>query len=100
MLDHENPAGSFKLERRPGALAAAAVYARGRPPCCTRGEADSRLEQDRLGLIGPLQQSPVKSAEPVERVTLIPMGAARLRVTAFPTIGDGPDAHAWASPEK
>ena len=32
--------------------------------------------------------------EVVERVTLIPMGAARLRIAAFPAIGDGPDAHA------
>jgi hypothetical protein len=55
-------------------------------------------QQDRLGLIGPLQQSPVKSGEPVERVTLIPMGAARLRVAVFPTIGDGPDAHEWTPP--
>jgi hypothetical protein len=36
--------------------------------------------------------------EPLETVTLVPMGSARLRVSALPVIGDGPDAHAWALP--
>ena len=45
-----------------------------------------------------MQPSPIKSAEPLETVTLIPMGAARLRIAAFPVIGDGPDAHEWPKP--
>ncbi|GIF04865.1 RICIN domain-containing protein [Actinoplanes siamensis] len=40
-------------------------------------------------IVTPLQDSPTPSAEPVEQVTLIPMGAARLRITAFPVIGAG-----------
>jgi hypothetical protein len=56
--------------------------------------------QDHNGLLNVLQPSPVKSAEPVETVTLIPMGAARLRIAAFPVIGEGADAREWAgSPE-
>jgi hypothetical protein len=50
---------------------------------------------DRTGLVGKLHPSPVRSTEPVETITLIPMGAARLRITAFPTIGDGPNAQDW-----
>ena len=50
------------------------------------------------GLIGMLQPSPVRSDEPLETVTLIPMGAARLRISAFPTIGGGPAAHDWVEP--
>jgi hypothetical protein len=50
---------------------------------------------DTLGLIGEVQPSPVKSDEPTETVTLIPMGAARLRISAFPWIGEGPIAHEW-----
>jgi len=46
-------------------------------------------------VVGLLQPSPVFSSEPEETVTLIPMGAARLRITAFPYIGDGPDARKW-----
>ena len=56
--------------------------------------------KDHLGLVGKLQQSPVKSDEPLETVTLIPMGCARLRISAFPTIGTGPDAHNWKQPPK
>jgi hypothetical protein len=53
---------------------------------------------DARGLINELQPSPAKSDEPVETVTLIPMGCARLRISAFPTIGSGPDARDWAMP--
>ena len=40
----------------------------------------------------------LKSSEPVEDITLIPMGAARLRISAFPVIDEGPDAHEWVIP--
>ena len=53
---------------------------------------------DAKGLVGKLQNSPVRSDEPLERIALIPMGCARLRITAFPKIGDGPDAHDWSVP--
>ncbi len=55
-------------------------------------------QPDKLGLIGEVQPSPVKSEEPVETVTLIPMGAARLRISAFPWIGSGPTAREWEQP--
>ncbi|GAA0877383.1 glycoside hydrolase family 127 protein [Algoriphagus jejuensis] len=41
---------------------------------------------DETGLVGELKDLPKTSAEPVEEVTLIPMGAARLRITAFPEL--------------
>lgn len=47
------------------------------------------------GICGPLERSPVRSSEPEETVTLIPMGCARLRISMFPVIGDGPDAVQW-----
>jgi hypothetical protein len=50
---------------------------------------------DDTGLVGTLQASPALSNEPVETITLIPMGCARLRISAFPTVGSGPDAHEW-----
>lgn len=46
-------------------------------------------------IVTPLQDSPTPSAEAVESVTLIPMGAARLRITSFPRIGDG---RPWTPP--
>jgi DUF1680 family protein len=36
------------------------------------------------GLIGEVPPSPVATSEPVEEITLVPMGCARLRVSAFP----------------
>jgi DUF1680 family protein len=58
----------------------------------------SQWTLDPNGLIAPLQDSPVKWSgriDDVEHVTLIPMGAARLRLTMFPEPGTGPDAHDW-----
>ena len=40
---------------------------------------------DENGLPAILPKSPVHSTSPVETITLIPMGAARLRIAAFPT---------------
>ncbi len=41
---------------------------------------------DRQNAVGLLPQSPVQSQEPNQTITLIPMGAARLRIGAFPSI--------------
>jgi DUF1680 family protein len=41
---------------------------------------------DSKGAINEVVDQPVKSKEPEEVITLIPMGAARLRITAFPVI--------------
>lgn len=54
---------------------------------------------DRHGLCAVLQDSPVLSNEMEETVTLIPMGAARLRISAFPVIGSGPEAKRWTPPQ-
>jgi len=54
---------------------------------------------DQYGLCAVLQDSPVLSEQPVETVTLIPMGSAHLRISAFPVIGTGPDAHHWTAPK-
>jgi DUF1680 family protein len=50
---------------------------------------------DRRGLVREVIEGPVRSKEPLEDVTLIPMGAARLRISAFPLIGEGEDAKDW-----
>jgi hypothetical protein len=54
---------------------------------------------DATGLVGKLQDSPIKSDELLETITLIPMGAARLRISSFPVIGKGADAKQWKAPE-
>ena len=52
-------------------------------------------ETDDENVVRPLQDGPVRSDEAAETVTLIPMGAARLRVTAFPLVGTGGGARDW-----
>lgn len=61
-----------------------------------RGKIIPEWTIDRHGLCGALQASPAASDQPVQEITLIPMGAARLRISAFPTVGAGPEAHAWS----
>ncbi len=41
---------------------------------------------DQYALCGELPQSPVATVEPVEEITLVPMGAARLRISSFPVV--------------
>jgi hypothetical protein len=54
---------------------------------------------DRYGLCAPLQASPALTTEPVETVELVPMGAARLRISSFPTVTtDSQTGHAWQAP--
>ena len=63
-----------------------------------QGRRIPQWKQETTGLIRPLQMSPAKTAEPVEQITLIPMGAARLRISAFPVASTSADAHEWIEP--
>ena len=66
-------------------------------------EARARLipqwKLDSYELCSPLQESPAWSDQPVETVALIPMGAARLRVSAFPLVEDAASATRWQAPK-
>lgn len=54
---------------------------------------------DRYNLCAPLQASPALTAQPIETVELVPMGAARLRISAFPTVTTNAQiGHAWQPP--
>ena len=101
VLDQKNPAKAFKLVRNPGPLAAQ-PFAPDAAPLELRARAKKipAWKQDSLGLVGKLQPSPVKSTTPNDTITLIPMGAARLRVTAFPVIGTGKDAREWKATDQ
>jgi len=41
---------------------------------------------DKTNLVNELPMSPVVNKEPIDEITLIPMGAARLRISSFPVI--------------
>lgn len=66
----------------------------------TKGRRVAEWTLDPHGLVREVQQSPVRTTEPEETLTLIPMGAARLRISAFPVAGTGPDAHVWTTPAR
>ncbi|MCL4785338.1 MAG: glycoside hydrolase family 127 protein [Verrucomicrobia bacterium] len=91
-----NPAKSFRIERKTGPLAPQ-PFTPERTPISLKAKARKipAWQLDRLNMAGPLQPSPAKSSEPVEEITLIPMGAARLRIASFPTIGRGGNAREW-----
>ena len=96
----EGPGGVVRVAPQHGAAARRSRLTPGSVPIELRVKA-RRIPHWTLngrGLIGMLQPSPARSDEPLETVTLIPMGAARLRIAAFPTIGDGPGAHDWVEP--
>jgi hypothetical protein len=88
VLDPKGQADSLELVRRQGPIARQ-PFTPDAVPLLMRAKARRipAWRQDQLGLVGLLPPSPTSSDEPVEDVTLIPMGAARLRITAFPTIG-------------
>ncbi len=46
-------------------------------------------------LAGSMCPSPIASSEPDETVTLLPMGACRLRLSAFPVIAQGSEGRPW-----
>ncbi len=55
---------------------------------------------DPRGLVQEVQPSPIRTDSALEEVALIPMGTARLRISAFPVIGAGPGAHPWTESER
>jgi DUF1680 family protein len=85
VLDPANPSASLMVEERP--LGESPFSPEGAPLRMTaRGR---RVPEWTLvkGSAGPLPQSPVKTTEPEEDLTLIPYGCTNLRVTVFPLAG-------------
>ena len=100
VLDEEEPEKSFQLQRRPWPADDFPFTLATVPLSLTaRARQIPNWQLDRYGLCDILQDSPVKSAQPEQTVTLVPMGAARLRISAFPVIGFGPEAREWVAPQ-
>jgi hypothetical protein len=96
VADGQAPEKAFKLVRKPGPVASE-PFTHESAPIELLAQA-RRIPEWTLGRekwIEPLQMSPARSDEPVETVTLIPMAAARLRISSFPTVSDQPTAHVW-----
>ena len=85
VLDAKNPAASFKLGNTQPVKAQ--PFTLGDAPIELRAKA-RRVPGWGLELNCPadVPKSPVATSEPVEDVTLIPMGCARLRISVFPVV--------------
>jgi hypothetical protein len=95
-LDEANPASSFKVIQSDGPLAAQPFTPETAPiKIEATGRRIPNWHADANHVIGKLQRSPIKSDQPAEKIVLIPMGAARLRLSMFPVIGAGAGAHEW-----
>jgi DUF1680 family protein len=91
----------FEVMRKPGPLAANPFTSDGVPITIhAKGRKIPGWQADGDGVVGPLQQSPARTSEPIEDLTLIPMGAARLRITSIPTVTEGPEGHVWQAPPR
>ncbi|MBI4602689.1 MAG: glycoside hydrolase family 127 protein [Planctomycetes bacterium] len=101
VLDPADPARSFEVVRRPWPASDMPFTHEGTPVALTaKGKKIPEWQLDELGLVGLLQESPARSDEAAETIRLIPMGAARLRISSFPVIGDGPGAKRWKAPPR
>jgi hypothetical protein len=96
VLDAKNPEKSFTIEKKawpasnfPFTIDETPIILKVKARQIPEWTLDSNL------LCGELKDSPVVSKQPEVEVELIPMGAARLRISAFPVIGTGADAHQW-----
>lgn len=99
ILNKANPGASFSVLKRSWPENNMPFTHEGCPIALkAQGKRISQWQLDYQGLCTEIQDSPVRSVQPTEDLTLIPMGAARLRVSAFPVIGQGPNAHTWQAP--
>ena len=101
LLNSHNPASEFKVIRKAGPVPLQ-PWTQKTVPIALRVKARQipAWKINKFGMIGRIHESPVISTQPTRTVTLIPMGAARLRVSMFPVIGSGPDAHHWRAHRK
>jgi len=89
LLDRKDPAASFGVEDRPWPADDFPFTPEASPIVIrAKGRRIPGWLVDRFGLVAPLPRSPVATSEPVEDLELIPMGGARLRISAFPVAGD------------
>lgn len=96
VLDNDNPASSFSIIRGEWPLDDFPFTVNSAPILL---EVDAKKIPewiiDEFGLAGELQDSPVLSEQQTEKIRLIPMGAARLRISAFPVAEENKDAIRW-----
>lgn len=99
VLDEPDPAAGIAVEAEPGSAGPLA------PQPFTIDDAPVRLRArarrvpswglEPSNLVRELIPGPVRCEGPAEEVTLVPMGAARLRISVFPVAGRGDEGSEW-----
>ncbi len=89
-------ASDFKIVRKSGALSDQPFTPATAPISLqTRVRRVPGWSADSQGIVQTLQSSPALSTEPLQNVSLVPMGAARLRISSFPTVSPAKSALDW-----
>ncbi len=87
ILDNDDPLKSFTVSRKDYPSDNMPFTHEGAPIMIkAKGKRIPDWKMDENNLIEELPQSPVTTGEAVEEINLIPMGAARLRITSFPVV--------------
>ncbi len=94
IINHKDPSLSFKVVKKKRVADQPFTIENAHIEIHTKGK---RIPNWKVfnNTVGKLHKSPIKSDQPEEDIILIPMGCARLRITSFPIIGNGPDANDW-----
>lgn len=87
IIDSGSPEKSFKLIRKSWPKDNNPFTNSGAPiELLAKGKQISSWTIDQYGLCAVLPQSPLKTDQPAQSLTLVPMGGARLRISAFPVV--------------
>lgn len=85
LVDEKHPEKSFGIIKRPWPKDNNPFTNTNAPVLLVaKGKQIPAWTVDATGLCGVLPQSPVQSSEKISALTLVPMGGARLRISAFP----------------
>lgn len=94
VIDEKDPASSFEVIKGKWPISNFPFTQEEVPiKIAAKGRKIPEWKLDNTGLVGELVNLPKTSNEPIEDVVLVPMGAARLRITAFPHLENNPNTN-------
>ncbi len=87
VMDKQNPVKSFEVIKKKWPDSNMPFTLKNVPiEIMAKGRRIPGWQLDSTGLVGIIPRSPVETTEPIKTITLVPMGAATLRISAFPVV--------------